>query len=54
MFDLKPNQYVIKNGKLQPKEIENDQINSRVVPYNHTVRLSCEDYYHNTLMEYKR
>ena len=42
MKNLKPNLYVIKNGKLQVKERENEP-SVRVIPYSRSVRVSESD-----------
>ena len=54
MIDLKPNQFVVKNGKLQQKNREELSETFRVVPYPHTVRVNYDDYYNFTLLQYKK
>lgn len=50
MIDLKPNHYVIRNGKLQHKNNSELAETYRVIPYPHTVRIGYNDYYNNTLL----
>lgn len=56
MTDLKANQFTIKNGKLVPRTSSPSRSEShyRVIPYQHVVRVTSEDYFNATLLEYKK
>lgn len=50
------NQFVIRNGKLVPRTQEEQaqkSENYRVIGYEHTVRVSQDDYFNATIRQYK-
>ena len=53
MIGRKPNQYVIQNGKLVPKENTTYSQTSRVIPYSHTIRTNADNYHNSTLLQYQ-